>query len=106
MILRVRTLGLVFLFLCIFVGNNLAQQSREQFGKNRIQYKNFDWKFYSSENFDNYFYKGGEKIAKDAASFLEDEFERITDLIGYSPYSKTKVFLYNSIKIFQYTILL
>jgi len=66
-----------------------------------MQYKTFEWKFYSSENFDIYFYEDGEKIAKEVTGYLENEFDRITEIIGYSPYFKTKIFLYNSITDMQ-----
>ncbi|MDN5215778.1 translocation protein TolB [Fulvivirgaceae bacterium BMA12] len=78
-----------------------AQETIGSFGKNRIQYKIFDWKFYSSDNFDVYFYDGGNNLAKMAASFLEGEFDRLTDVLGYQPYSKTKIFLYNSVSDLQ-----
>jgi hypothetical protein len=68
----------------------------EQFGQNRIQYKIFEWRYFSSENFEIYYYENGADIAREAAKFLEDEFERLTDVIGYSPYTKTRIFLYNS----------
>ncbi len=79
----------------------MAQISKDQYGKNRVQYKNFNWQFYSSDNFDIYFYEGGQDNALIAAKYLEKEFERITDMIGYAPYSKTKIFLYNSVKDLQ-----
>lgn len=78
-----------------------GQQSREVFGKNRIQYKQFEWQYISSENFDVYYYDNRRKIATDAIQYLEGEFDRVTDLIGYPPYLKTKVFLYNSITDLQ-----
>ncbi len=78
-----------------------GQQSREVFGKNRIQYKQFEWQFITSENFDVYYYDNRRKIATDAIQYLESEFDRVTDLIGYPPYLKTKVFLYNSITDLQ-----
>jgi hypothetical protein len=74
-----------------------AQQAREVFGKNRIQYRQFDWLYLSGENFDVYYYDGRKGVASEALQFLESEFDRITDLIGYPPYFKTKVFLYNSL---------
>jgi len=73
-----------------------AQQALEPYGKNRIQYKNFEWRYYSSENFDVYFYDGGEWLARLATDYLEEEFNRVTDILGYAPYFKTKIFLYNS----------
>src|SRR5688500_471879 len=74
-----------------------AQQAREVFGRNRIQYKKFDWVYISSENFDVYYYDNRRAVATEAIQFLESEFDRITDLIGYPPYLKTKIFLYNSV---------
>ncbi len=78
-----------------------GQQSREVFGKNRIQYKQFEWQYITSENFDVYYYDNRRKMATDAIQYLESEFDRVTDLIGYPPYLKTKVFLYNSITDLQ-----
>ncbi len=78
-----------------------AQQTREVFGKNRLQYTDFDWKFYSSTNFDVYFYGKGAKTARKSIEFLETEFERITDIVGYSPYFKAKIFIYNSVAEMQ-----
>jgi Tol biopolymer transport system component len=78
-----------------------AQQTLETFGQNRIQFKKFDWKYLSSENFDVHFYGQRKKVAEEALQYLESEFDRITDLIGFYPYQKTKVFLYNSITDLQ-----
>ena len=78
-----------------------GQQAREVFGKNRIQYKQFNWQYLSSENFDVYYYDDRRKVATEAIQYLEGEFDRVTDLIGYPPYLKTKVFLYNSITDLQ-----
>lgn len=91
-------LGLLF---TVLVHQSSAQMSVDEFGKNRLQFKNFEWRYLSSENFDIYFYDGGNEIAKQAAQYLEDEFERITDLLGYSPYTKTRIFLYNSVTDLQ-----
>ena len=83
----------------VFLGSLTAsaQYLPESFGKNRIQYRQFKWQYLSSENFDVYYYDARKAVAQHALEFLEAEFDRITDLIGYPPYFKTKVFLYNSL---------
>jgi hypothetical protein len=91
----------ITLFLLLSFESVVAQQSREVFGQNRIQYKNFDWKYLASENFDVHFYGERRKVAEEALQYLESEFDRITDLLGFYPYQKTKVFLYNSITDLQ-----
>ncbi len=90
----------LFLFFLSF-STVYGQQTLEKFGRNRIQYEQFDWRFLSSDNFDVYYYRGSETIAKESIEYLEKEFDRITDLIGFPPYSKTKIFLYNSISDLQ-----
>ncbi|PZR39414.1 MAG: translocation protein TolB [Azospira oryzae] len=97
--MRLKTIGLL---LFIFAtGATYAQQALQTFGKNRIQYKEFNWQYLSAENFDIYYYDNRRKVATDALQYLESEFDRITDLIGYPPYLKTKIFLYNSITDLQ-----
>lgn len=91
----VRILLLFFLIGASLTG--MAQQAREVFGKNRQQFRVFDWQYLSGENFDIYYYEARREVAREALQYLEMEFDRITDLIGYPPYFKTKVFLYNSL---------
>jgi hypothetical protein len=91
----------VILFVFIFCGASFGQQALETFGKNRIQYKQFRWNYLSSENFDVYYYDDRKKVAQEALEYLETEFDRVTDLIGFYPYQKTKVFLYNSVTDLQ-----
>ena len=73
-----------------------AQQHRKEFGQNRVQYKKFEWQVYSTDDYDIHHYFLGEEYADFALDYLEEEFDKITDLLGYAPFSKTKIFLYNS----------
>jgi hypothetical protein len=70
--------------------------SKEQFGKSRIQSKDFEWKTIKSNNFEFNFYRGGEELAKKAAKKAESEYDKITELLGYTPFSVMKVFIYNN----------
>lgn len=93
----VRIISICFLFVFASGTTGVAQQAREVFGKNRQQFRVFDWQYLSGENFDIYYYDARREVAREALQFMELEFDRITDLIGYPPYFKTKVFLYNSL---------
>ena len=93
---------------CLIVGGLLlsilpgyAQMATETYGRNRVQYRQFNWQYVSSDNFDVYYYDERRRVATEATQYLESEFDRITDLIGYPPYLKTKVFLYNSVTDLQ-----
>jgi hypothetical protein len=74
-----------------------AQSAQEPFGRVRIQYKKLNWQFYSTQNFNVYYYAGGELSARRATEYAEQELQRITALVGYYPYSKTTLMLYNSV---------
>ena len=88
----------------IFIGTqsafaqNYYASTQEEFGKNRIQEKRFEWLTITSNNFEFNYYRGGDKIAQNAAKFSEAEYDRITELLGYTPFTTMKIFLYNSPK--------
>jgi hypothetical protein len=69
--------------------------SQEEFGGNRIQYRRFDWSTIKSNNFEFNYYRGGERLAQDAARIAEGEYDRITELLGYTPFTTMKIFIYN-----------
>ncbi|GGZ14429.1 hypothetical protein GCM10007049_02860 [Echinicola pacifica] len=89
---------LVCLLICWIGGLTSAQAQfdQEQFGKNRVQHHEFEWYFFSSNNFEVYYYGGGRDNARMAIDYLENEFERITQMVGYVAYTKPKIFIYNS----------
>ena len=70
--------------------------SLERFGKNRIQYRVFEWKIIRTSNFEIYYYQDGSQLANLTAQYAESEFDRITELLGYTPYNRVKIFLFNS----------
>jgi hypothetical protein len=70
--------------------------SQEQFGANRVQYHRFDWKMLKTSNFEVYHYGAGTPLATLTAQYAESEFNRITELLSYTPPNQIKIFLYNS----------
>jgi Tol biopolymer transport system component len=88
-----------YLFLILFLGCGTeawAQFDQERFGKNRVQHKEFNWYFYTSANFEVYYYDKGGVNAKMAIEYLESEFNKLTQNIGYVAYTKPRIYLYNS----------
>jgi hypothetical protein len=90
-----------FIFIAIFLLGSYCQAqqyygaSQEEFGGNRIQYRRFDWSTIRSNNFEFNYYRGGERLAQDAARIAEGEYDRITELLGYTPFTTMKIFIYN-----------
>lgn len=78
-----------------------AQHYDTEFGQNRIQYEAYGWNYISTNSFDVYYSVGGENYAQEAVDYLEDAYPDLTDKIGYAPYTKPKILIYNSIHDLQ-----
>lgn len=89
---------LFMLFILTFVHSEAQNffPTQEPFGKNRIQFRPFKWQVLTSQNFEVYFYEGGQQTATLAIQLAETDFDRITEILGYSPFSRTKIFIYTS----------
>jgi len=51
-----------------------AQVNTVQFGKNRVQYQPFKWKYYQSDNFNTYFSQDGLGLGEFVSQVAEAEF--------------------------------
>lgn len=90
---------ILLLFLLLFSFMLHGQDfypSQKKFDKTRIQYQKFVWKFFTSQNFEVYYFGKNEALARSTIQILEAEFPRITDILGYSPFNKIKLFVYPS----------
>ena len=74
-----------------------AQQSQITFGKNRVQYKDFDWQFYETDNFRIYFYQGGQDMGKYAILSSEKCLQEMNELLDYKLSTKLDLIVYNDI---------
>jgi hypothetical protein len=73
----------------------VAQVNSVQFGKNRVQYKKFKWKYYQSKNFNVYYNQNGEELAKFIAQSAEKELPQIEAAAEYSLQRRANIVLYN-----------
>ena len=73
------------------------------FGKNKIQYKDFDWKIAQSEHFKVFYYDGGEYLKDFAIAVLEEAFEEYKTIMPRIPRDKIPVIIYNSAEDFRQT---
>jgi Tol biopolymer transport system component len=78
-----------------------AQNS--SFGKNKVQYKDFQWQFIQTDHFDIYFSQNGEELANFAAKVAEDSYKDISKLVHYQINNRISVIVYNSHDEFQQT---
>ena len=74
-----------------------------QFGKNKVQYKYFDWYYVQTKHFDIYFANGGETLAEFTTHIAEDALSKIQESFKYSINNRVTVIVYNSQNDFQET---
>jgi hypothetical protein len=70
--------------------------SQRTWEKTRIQYQKFTWKYLANQNFEVYYFGKNEALARTTLQILDGEFQRITSLLSYTPYQKTRIFVYPS----------
>ncbi len=70
------------------------QGSNMEFGKNRIQYKEFTWFYYPSDNFDVYYYIGGEDLAQYTLLSCERNLKEMQDFFDYPINERVQVVSY------------
>src|ERR687890_1124443 len=73
-----------------------AQVNTVEFGKNRVQYKKFDWKFYQTSNFNSYFNQGGLELGKFVAQVAEQELNSIEEAVEFSLQRRVNIIIYNN----------
>ena len=93
-----RKTALLFLFIVLAVS-----QAYAQFGRNKVQYKDYDWYYIQTKHFDIYFTGEGKNIAEFAASAIEDALAQIENSINYKITKRISVILYDSQNEFQET---
>ena len=73
-----------------------AQVNTVEFGKNRIQYQKFKWKYYQTENFNSYFSQDGLGLGKYVAQIAEAELPSIEEFVEYGLQRRINIVIYNN----------
>jgi len=94
---RVVIFGLITFFLS--TGKGYTQY----FGKNKVQYRDFEWYYIQSEHFDVYFYKGADQLAEFTADVSEASLVKLEKNLNYTMKERVPIVLYKSHNDFQQT---
>ena len=78
-----------------------AQVNSVEFGKNRVQYQKFNWKYYQTENFNTYFSQDGLALGKYVAQIAEQELPSLEEFIEYGMQRRANIVVYNNFDEFQ-----
>ncbi len=99
----IRIQFLIALFLCFFAGMN-AQTNTEIFGQNRVQLRNYNWRFYDTEHFRVYHYDlAGRQLARYVAEQAEKDIDIIEQKMGGKFPGRFNIILYNNYDEYRQT---
>ncbi len=74
-----------------------------QFGKNKVQYYEFEWFRYESLHFVVYYYKGAENLLTKIVSFAESAYDELSRKLNYSIDEKINLIYYATFSHFEQT---
>ncbi|MEW5766017.1 MAG: BamA/TamA family outer membrane protein [bacterium] len=75
----------------------------QDFGKNRVRYKDFTWKIASTKHFDIYFHPGTEILAAKAAEFAEEAYRKVSQDFDFKVSRAIPLIIFPSHSDFQQT---
>ena len=95
--------GLIISVIAVFVFLVSQRTAAQGFGKNKVQYRDFDWKFIQSEHFDVYYYDDAKEIAVFTADVAESSYVALKKDFKYKVESRIPILVYNGHNQFQQT---
>jgi len=99
-LLLVRPLLAFLLLLCV-AGSSAGQPIA--FGKNKVQYSDFEWRLLESEHFQLYFYEGEEELARLALDAAEVGYRDLRVKFAHEVKGRIPLIIYSSHQDFEQT---
>ena len=99
--LNMKKIIYLYIFLAIFLLSNVCQAQfynghQMTFGKNRVQYRNYNWLFYRYDAYDVYFYENGKKLAQFTAEYTQKIIPEMENFFGYKLQNRIIFLVYNT----------
>ena len=89
---------IAILFVCSYAK---GQNTQTEFGKNVVQYKDFDWAYYQMPFYDVYFYDSGREPARYVVEKSEKYLREVEKKLDYPLGEKVSFIVYNSYSDFR-----
>ncbi len=93
-------LSFVLLISSVFSTTGFSQY---YFGRNKIQYDNFEWRILKTEHFDVYFYPEMRELAEIGAAFAEEAYSRLESKLNHNITRRIPLIYYSNHSHFQQT---
>jgi len=91
---------IIISFILILAVTSLGQY---YFGKNKIQYADYDWQYLQTEHFDIYFFEAESRLSRITAYEAEKDWEDFVGRFRFVPREKIPIIIYPAPNLFQET---
>src|SRR5580765_2481730 len=93
----------VLLVVVLATGAGVAPAEAQYFGRNKVQYRTFDFKILKTQHFDLYYYPEEAEAAQIASRLAERWYARLSKFFTHELRGRQVVILYASSSQFQQT---
>jgi Tol biopolymer transport system component len=93
---RFRFLGALVLLASLVAPEPASAQYDYHFGRNKIQYENFDWQVLKTEHFDVYYYPEMRALAEQGAHFAEQAYDELQNRFQFGLTRRVPLIFYSS----------
>ena len=93
----------ILAILCLLATPAAVLAQGDYFGRNKVQYRDFQWEIITTPHFEIYFYQGEEEAAYDAARMAERSYNRLSRILQHRFSDRIPIILYASHTDFQQT---
>ncbi len=94
---------ILILVSSFYLSAQFYQGHQTTFGKNRIQYRNFEWRFYRYPTYDIYYYKGGRALAHFANKYITQTIREYEHFFNQRLNKRLIIIIYNNLTDFKQT---
>lgn len=92
-----------FIAVALAVALPASAQYTFHFGRNKVQYDDFDWHILKTEHFDVYYYPEMQELAEHGAHFAEEAYEELQNKFNFSLTHRPPLIFYSSNLHFKQT---
>jgi Tol biopolymer transport system component len=100
---RYRDLTFFFIIILLLVSVNTLIAQWFYYGRNKVQYNEFEWHILKTQHFDIYYYKEMENLAEEGAFFAEESFKYLENKFNFTITRRIPLIFYSSHLHFQQT---
>ena len=93
----------IIFFIIFVLTMGVSSVVGQYFGKNKIQYKDFDWKYVQSKHFDVYYYGEEKELADFVADVAETSYVSLRKDFRHDIQKRIPILVYNGHNDFQQT---